>query len=304
LTDYIVVTIMSDSSEAKSPPKRSLVRSSGSSTTETIAGLGCGLLYGFTSPVIGQPFDTIKTKMQADLSYMKMGMFSSFRRLWLEEGIRGLYRGILPPLLGSSVFRAIQFSVYGGAYRALGEDPSVGPYVTSTIPYSGGLQYRVFLAGVASSTARTFIETPLELIKVRRQLNQPWHMSELMSGFTVTWLRTIGLMCTFFMLVDSAERHVPWMIDQPILGPFFKGGICATLSWWVIWPFESVKSQIQGNTEGPKSILPRMAWCVQNYGIRSLFRGILPGSCRSLIANGASMAVFSACQDMRERYIH
>jgi solute carrier family 25 carnitine/acylcarnitine transporter 20/29 len=295
---------METGGEPKVTSRKSLVRSSGTSLTETIAGLGCGLLYGFTSPIIGQPFDTVKTKMQADLTYMRLGMFASFQRLWAAEGIRGLYRGLLPPLFGSSIFRAIQFSVYGGAYRYLGEDPTLSPYVTTQIPGTGGLQTRVILAGVASSTARTFIETPLELVKVRRQLNQPWHMSELMNGFTVTWLRTIGLMCTFFILVDSAERHVPWVIDQPIFGPFFKGGICATLSWWIIWPFEAVKSQIQGNTQGPKSILPRLVWCVKNYGVRSLFRGIVPGSCRSLIANGASMAVFSACQDMRERYLN
>jgi len=295
---------MATSNEGQAPPKRSLVRSSGSSWTETIAGLSCGLLYGFTSPVIGQPFDTVKTKMQADLNYMKMGMVASFRRLYMEEGIRGLYRGIIPPLFGSSIFRAVQFSVYGGAYRALGDDANFGSAVMKEIPYTGGLQYRVLLAGLASSTARTFIETPLELVKVRRQLNQTWKVSELMNGFTVTWLRTVGLMCTFFVLVDSAERHVPWLIDQPVIGPFFKGGVCATLSWWIIWPFESVKSQIQGKTEGPRHILPRIAWCVKNYGIKSLFRGILPGSYRSLIANGASMAVFSACQDLREQLLH
>lgn len=242
--------------------------------------------------------------MQADISYMKMGMVASFKKLWMEEGIRGLYRGILPPLFGSSVFRAIQFSVYGGAYRYLGDEPGVKEYATRTIPYTGGLQYRVLAAGVAASTARSFIETPLELVKVRRQLNQSWQVSELMKGFTVTWVRTIGLMCTFFVMVDTLERRVPWVVEQPILGPFIKGGICATVSWWVIWPFESVKSQIQGNTQGPKSILPRLVWCVQNYGIRSLFRGIVPGTCRSIVANGASMAVFTACQDFRERYSH
>lgn len=291
---------MAQASEAGTARKSSLVRSSGSSLTETIAGLGCGLLYGLTSPIIGQPFDTVKTKMQAELSYMKLGMVASFKRLWAEEGVRGLYRGILPPLFGSSVFRAIQFSVYGGAYRALGEEPALAATMTSTVPFSGGLQWRVLAAGVASATARTFIETPLELVKVRRQLNQPWHVNELMSGFTITWLRTLGLMCTFFVLVDSTERHIPWVLDQPLIGPFFKGGICATLAWWIIWPFESAKSQIQGNTEGPKSILPRLAWSIRHYGVASLFRGIIPGSCRSLIANGASMAVFSACQDARE----
>ena len=31
---------------------------------EALRGLVCGTLFGITSPIIGHPFDTIKTKMQ------------------------------------------------------------------------------------------------------------------------------------------------------------------------------------------------------------------------------------------------
>jgi solute carrier family 25 carnitine/acylcarnitine transporter 20/29 len=69
-----------------------------------------------------------------------------------------------------------------------------------------------------------------------------------------------------------------------------------------VWPFEVLKSQIQGNTPGPKSIFGRLVYVAQNGGLLGLFRGILPGSLRSLIANGASMVVFSTCQEMRAKY--
>ncbi len=62
---------------------------------------------------------------------------------------------------------------------------------------------RVVAAGLVASTARTVIETPLELIKVRRQMGQAWKFNELYRGFNVTWIRTCGLMCTFFILVRS-----------------------------------------------------------------------------------------------------
>lgn len=276
--------------------KKTLVRDSGSSLKETISGLSCGIMFGITSAIIGQPFDTIKTKMQAHSEYIESSMLKSFKEVYKQQGIKGLYRGIIPPLFGSSIFRAVQFSVYGGVYTFLGKIDEIGK---NEINFTSGLQFRVIIAAIVASTARTFIETPLELIKVRKQLGQKWKIKELMNGFMVTWLRTLGLMVTFFILVDYSERKIPQVLDVPILGPFFKGGICATLAWWLIWPFETIKSQIQSTNVGPKTITKRLFWFVKKYGFFSLYRGILPGSLRSLIANGSSMAVFTVCQDFK-----
>jgi len=170
------------------------------------------------------------------------------------------------------------------------------------IPFMGGLETRVVFAGVIASTIRALIECPLELIKVRRQVGAKWEMRSLYSGFTVTWMRTIGLMTTFFILVDTGVRYFPDIINQPFLGPFIKGGVCATVSWWIVWPFEVAKSQIQAGTPGPSKIWPRLFWIVKNGGVSSLMRGIVPGSSRSLIANGASMIVFAQCQEQRRAY--
>jgi hypothetical protein len=46
------------------PPKGALM-GAGSGLREGLFGFGCGVLYGMTSPLIGHPFDTVKTKMQA-----------------------------------------------------------------------------------------------------------------------------------------------------------------------------------------------------------------------------------------------
>lgn len=39
----------------------------GSLAKEGMFGLLCGFLYGITSPLVGQPLDTVKTKMQAQV---------------------------------------------------------------------------------------------------------------------------------------------------------------------------------------------------------------------------------------------
>lgn len=126
-------------------------------------------------------------------------MLRTFKEVVRREGFMALYKGLLPPLVGSTVFRSIQFGVYNAAYTLM-KDSEVA---RSHIPLSGGVELRVILAGVCSSSARSVIETPLEVIKIRNQVNQPWSFNSLYKGFWITWARTTGLMCTFFVLVDS-----------------------------------------------------------------------------------------------------
>jgi solute carrier family 25 carnitine/acylcarnitine transporter 20/29 len=272
----------------------------GTTVEEGVFGLACGLVYGVTSPLVGHPFDTIKTKMQAQEAYMhtRSSMFQTFRTVIRNEGFLSLYKGLLPPLFGSSIFRAVQFGVYNAAYTELDDYP----IFKSQIPYTGGLETRVVVAGMLSASVRSVIECPLELIKVRKQVNEQWNIRSLFNGFTVTWVRTLGLMTTFFILVDTLVRHAPDLVNRPVVGPFVKGGVCSTASWLLVWPFETLKSQIQAGTPGPNTISSRFVYVLKNGGASGLFRGCVPGCTRSLIANGASMIMFSKCQDLRESY--
>ena len=92
-------------------------------------------------------------------------------------------------------------------------------------------------------------------------------------------------------------------MNAPLAGPFIKGGVCATLAWWIIWPFETLKSQVQGNTAGPTGAWSRLGQIARTGGVQALFRGIVPGSARSMIANGCSMTVFMSCQSLRKSYL-
>jgi len=257
---------------------------------------------------------------------MHGGMIHTVKKIVRNEGVLGLYRGLVPPLIGSAIFRSIQFGAYGIAYGNLAKYH----WTTEEIPYTSGLQARVMISSVFASAVRSVVETPLELMKIRLQTGQSWRIGtssmftiagwketlsrkqfqELYQGFGITMARTCVLMTTFFILVDYAVRKLPDVVNAPLIGPFFKGGICATLSWLVVWPLEYVKSQIQANTTlyGKEqhqhlNTMQRLRFVLQHEGFFALYRGILPGCTRSLVANGLSMVVYTYCQALRHYFL-
>ncbi|XP_022087229.1 mitochondrial arginine transporter BAC2-like isoform X4 [Acanthaster planci] len=177
-------------------------------------------------------------------------------------------------------------------------EPSLKPSKRRvSLDSTGGLQVRVLLAGACGSTARAIIESPLELAKIRRQTQQTWQFRGLYKGFGVHWCRTMGLMCTYFILIDTQRRHFPQVFNTSVIGPFLVSGTAATLAWWIVWPLEYMKSQVQGNYGKDMPVLTRMRLVIKERGgFLALYRGIGPGTIRSFISNGTSMIVMANAQ--------
>ncbi|KAI9295290.1 mitochondrial carrier [Neoconidiobolus thromboides FSU 785] len=83
------------------------------SNKHSIAGAGAGLV----ASVITCPLDVVKTRLQNQgvekpgIKYYR-GTYSSLKRIWFEEGIRGLYRGLGPTIMGYLPTWAIYFTAY------------------------------------------------------------------------------------------------------------------------------------------------------------------------------------------------
>lgn len=286
---------------------RTGVAGGGSAPAEAFRGLLCGLAFGLTSPLVAHPLDTLKSRMQALPALAGAGALRSLRQTLAEGGWRALYRGLLPPLLGSVLYRSVQFSAYSAAYAACRDSRAL----TAELPALGGLQPRVLLAGAVATSARALIETPLEVIKVRRMLGVavlPGGLAaaalsapllrELYTGFALTWLRLYVALGGFFILVDHADRHHPGLFTSTPAGPFLKGAVCATLPWLAAWPLEVAKSQAQSTLHGARAlgVLARLRGIVRERGVRGLYRGAGPGLSRSLIGNGAALAAYDMCR--------
>jgi hypothetical protein len=61
--------------------------------------------------------------MQTLEAYKQGGMFSAFAKVVRTEGLFALYKGIIPPLLGSSIFRSLQFGIFNTTYTLLKDEP-------------------------------------------------------------------------------------------------------------------------------------------------------------------------------------
>jgi hypothetical protein len=101
-----------------------------------------GASYGLTTVIVGQPLDTIKTRMQGIPESRGRSMLWVGRDVFAREGLRGLYRGGLPLLLGGSLMRSAQFGVSGAA-NSLMKKAGLPPHRVLGI-----FDYQVVLAGM------------------------------------------------------------------------------------------------------------------------------------------------------------
>ena len=108
-----------------------------SATREFALALASGGLYGATNTVVGHPFDTVKTKMQTQSGFTSSGALASARQILSSEGAVGFYRGCLPPMWGSAVYRSAQFAVYDLLYAEAEKYPASLEHVPGT-DMSGG----------------------------------------------------------------------------------------------------------------------------------------------------------------------
>ncbi|TFL02715.1 mitochondrial carrier domain-containing protein [Pterulicium gracile] len=91
-----------------------------------IAGAGGGLVASIATC----PLDVIKTKLQAQRAMKGQtgyeGVLDTIKSVVKHDGLRGLYRGLGPTLLGYLPTWAIYFAVYDGIKTYFGEQPLAG----------------------------------------------------------------------------------------------------------------------------------------------------------------------------------
>lgn len=84
----------------------------------------CGAMGGMASGIVTCPLDVIKTRLQAQGSFRRAtsqgrasstlyhGMLNTAGIIWKEDGVRGMYRGLGPMLLGYLPTWAVYMAVY------------------------------------------------------------------------------------------------------------------------------------------------------------------------------------------------
>ncbi|KAL7232865.1 hypothetical protein ACSBR2_010802 [Camellia fascicularis] len=162
----------------------------------TVGGiLSCGLTHTAVTPL-----DLVKCNMQIDPSKYK-SISSGFGVLLKEQGIKGLFRGWVPTLLGYSAQGACKFGFY--EYFKKYYSDIAGP------EYAAKYKTLIYLAGSASAEAIADVALcPFEAVKVRVQ-TQPGFARGLADGLP-KFVKSEGILGLYKGLVPLWGRQIPY----------------------------------------------------------------------------------------------
>ncbi|KAK3392193.1 mitochondrial carrier domain-containing protein [Sordaria brevicollis] len=120
-----------------------------------------GAVGGFMSGVVTCPLDVIKTKLQAQGANQRVGqprmyngLIGTANVIWKHEGIRGMYRGLGPIIMGYLPTWAVWFTVYNKSKLWLGE-------------YSDQQVVVNFGSSIIAGGSSTIATNPIWVIKTR-----------------------------------------------------------------------------------------------------------------------------------------
>ncbi|CDO71688.1 hypothetical protein BN946_scf184915.g32 [Trametes cinnabarina] len=143
-----------------------------------IAGAGGGLVASIATC----PLDVIKTKLQAQRAVNPqegyLGVVATVKDIVKHDGLRGLYRGLGPTILGYLPTWAIYFAVYDGIKRHFGERPPGDvESIRRVYPAAQAKGYQPLarehpwtlhiLSAMAAGATSTICTNPLWVIKTR-----------------------------------------------------------------------------------------------------------------------------------------
>ena len=249
-----------------------------------------GFVYGLTSVIVGQPLDTIKTRLQTMQSIDSTKSLNSYavgRDIFKTEGIKGLYRGGMSLVIGGGFIRSAQFGVNSLVITKLREEYGITKEEDKVFKI---FDPQVVVAGLFGGIARGVVEGPFEFIKVRRQVHESWNFTQIYKGSGATIIRNTFLFGSFVVYIDISKK----VID---LSPFMLGAITSSMAWITVWPLDVAKTQLQSGQYKNKSLI----YLVRDIFTKGLmFRGLMPGILRSSISNGCSMVMLKETEKFLE----
>ncbi|KAJ2501196.1 mitochondrial aspartate-glutamate transporter agc1 [Coemansia sp. RSA 1972] len=147
--------------------KEALFQTDGPSAgVKLMAKLGNGAIAGVTGVSIIFPLDMVKTRLQnqkpvgGKMPYS--GGIDCFRQILRGEGVRGLYRGLVPNLAGVTPEKAIKLAVNDIMRGVLAQRAGTSP---ERLPVMYGA-----LAGATAGLCQVIATNPMEIVKIQMQV--------------------------------------------------------------------------------------------------------------------------------------
>jgi solute carrier family 25 aspartate/glutamate transporter 12/13 len=169
----------------------------------TILNFGLGSIAGATGAFAVYPIDLVKTRMQnqrfkAGAVKVYRNSFHCFYKVISTEGILGLYRGVLPQLVGVAPEKAIKLTV-NDLLRSLFRKP--GGEVDLPLE---------ILAGMGAGASQVLFTNPLEIVKIRLQVQGEVSAQGLPRKSAISIIRELGFVGLYKGASACLLRDIPF----------------------------------------------------------------------------------------------
>ncbi|KAI0535357.1 carrier protein YMC2 [Xylaria digitata] len=294
-------------------------------------GFVAGVFSGIAKLSVGHPFDTVKVRLQTTDPARFSGPIQCVAQTVRHEGVRGLYKGATPPLVGWMFMDSLMLGSLTIYRRLLAEHvfvPKLYPILPDGQPISPRdavshlPSFGHGIAGILAGSTVSFIAAPVEHIKARLQIQYSATKAERLYWGPLDCVRKIygahgvrgvykGLAATlifrsfFFFWWGSYDILSRLLRERTSLSApavnFWAGGLSAQIFWLTSYPSDVVKQRIMTDPMGGKlnDGTPRFKnwWqaaqaVYRESGARGYWRGFVPCFLRAFPANAMALVAF------------
>ena len=233
------------------------------SVASSIKSFISGGFGGICAVLVGHPFDLIKTRLQTAPPGTYSGSIDVTMKTIRADGVKGLYRGMGPPLIGVTPIFALSFFSYDlGKKLVYAATPN---RTNSTLSLA-----ELSAAGFFSAIPTVLVAGPAERIKVLlqlqgqsssgpkyngpvdvvRQLYKEGGLRSIFKGTGGTLARDGPGSAAYFAAYEIAKRSLTPAGSDPndlnIVTTITAGGLAGMANWALAIPPDVVKSRYQG----------------------------------------------------------
>ncbi|KAI8378532.1 mitochondrial carrier domain-containing protein [Blakeslea trispora] len=279
-----------------------------------------GTIGGWSQVLVGQPLDTVKVRMQTQPSPpLYKNATDCMQQLVRQEGLKGLYRGVMPPLAGIGFCNAVMFMSNGYFKRLLQKDNK---------PLSIA---EIGIAGSMAGSVMAFLNCPIELLKVKLQTQDPkgfigmkgklespyrgvidcgirnvrsqgW--MGIYRGMGMTLMRDVPGYFAYFFCYETSKKLLQSMNKDNQLSTLdllIAGGLSGLAAWVPSYPQDVIKSCYQNDLRY-KSYTQVFKDILRTKGPKAFFNGIGPAMARAFPANAVTFFAYEMTIDALKSY--
>ncbi|KAJ2830559.1 hypothetical protein IWW50_000214 [Coemansia erecta] len=233
--------------------------------------------------------------MQVEKAGVFKGPIDCLLKTVRNEGVLGLYKGMASPLVGIAAVNSLLFWAYSYAKTLQTGSADITPTLG-----------QVAIAGAGAGIVNSVLASPVELLKVRlqvqystgegakvfrgpvplaRHLVQQFGARGIAWGFWATVAREIPAYAAFYTGFEFTKRRFADLLtdgDASKLSPLplMLSGSVGGVSYWVAsYPLDVIKSRVQNSKAPPRGvgyIAKTARVIVAEQGVKGLFRGFSP----------------------------